>query len=181
MLPVMRRHGKINGPKNVKKLNAWLDAHPEVRSRAGKVGGEMTGPKNVKKMNAWLDAHPEVRSEVGKTGGEAGGPIVFDKVRHLVKPRSRRRERATVRFLRSIGLKDAVRGSIEIGGYRPDVFVPSKKVIIEIDGFMHGTTEARAYDRRRDKELRKLGYRTVRIRNEQVDAGDFSILGKALR
>ncbi len=149
-----------------KYANAWLDAHPEVRSRIGKVIHDAAHRADPN--------YSRSRSRAGKIGG----PVAIDKVRHLAGPRSRRRERRVVDFLRSRGLY-ALRQK-RIGRYVIDVFVPSKELVIEVDGFKHGWKEIRARDLRRDAVLKKLGLRTVRITNYEVDAGDFDVLKKAL-
>src|SRR5260370_26835634 len=52
-----------------------------------------------------------------------------------------------------------------VGPYYVDFICREKKLIIEVDGGQHADS---AGDRRRDAELRTLGYRTVRVWNNDV-------------
>lgn len=55
-----------------------------------------------------------------------------------------------------------------IGGYILDFYCPQKKLIIELDGEVHNTKEAKKYDEVRDKHFKELGYKTLRFKNEEV-------------
>lgn len=55
-----------------------------------------------------------------------------------------------------------------IGGYILDFYCAKKKLIIELDGEIHNTKEAREYDGIRDKYFSELGYKTVRFLNREV-------------
>ena len=49
-------------------------------------------------------------------------------------------------------------------------------LIIELDGDCHAEPEAIAYDRRREARLRKLGWKVVRFRNEEILAEEGLVL-----
>jgi very-short-patch-repair endonuclease len=55
-----------------------------------------------------------------------------------------------------------------LGRYIADFYCPAASVVIEIDGAVHDTEEARDYDHIRTEELEARGLRVVRFRNEQV-------------
>ena len=56
-----------------------------------------------------------------------------------------------------------------IGGYILDFYCPEKKLIIELDGEIHNTREAKEYDAMRDKYFRELGYIVLRLLNKEVE------------
>ena len=55
-----------------------------------------------------------------------------------------------------------------IGPFIVDFYCPTYKLIVEVDGGYHLSTEAQERDRIRDYLLRKDGYRVMRFTNEQV-------------
>ncbi len=65
-----------------------------------------------------------------------------------------------------------------IGGYILDFYCPQKKLIIELDGEVHDTKEAREYDAVRDKYFKELGYTTLRFLNREVEDGVKMVLEK---
>jgi very-short-patch-repair endonuclease len=66
-----------------------------------------------------------------------------------------------------------------IGPYIADFVCTEMNLVIELDGPLH---EDRVdYDRRRDKYLRKLGYRIIRIKNSESSEAEFARILLALR
>lgn len=61
-----------------------------------------------------------------------------------------------------------------LGVYIADFVIPSKMLVIEIDGDTHN--ERQEYDERRTKKLKSFGFRVLRIRNEEVDSWDLKLL-----
>ncbi len=55
-----------------------------------------------------------------------------------------------------------------IGNYIVDFYCASEKLIIELDGEVHDHPDQIIYDLRRDKYLKKLGFKILRINNELV-------------
>jgi very-short-patch-repair endonuclease len=53
-----------------------------------------------------------------------------------------------------------------IGSYIADFYCASEKLIVELDGEIHNDPEQIIYDQRRDKFLKNLGFKIVRIKNE---------------
>lgn len=58
------------------------------------------------------------------------------------------------------------RGQFVIGNYIVDFLVGS--LVIEIDGAVHAKAEQRKYDARRDAFIRRMGYKILRIPNDDV-------------
>ena len=69
-----------------------------------------------------------------------------------------------LRRLRRPGMR--VRRQFTIRGYIADFAFPSRKLLVEVDGSVH--RDQAAYDRKRDADLRRAGYRTLRFTNEEV-------------
>ena len=78
--------------------------------------------------------------------------IVFDKLQQSLKGRVKKQQP----FI------------IEGRLYYADMYIPSKKLIIEVDGGYHNTDEQKIRDSQRDKDFTSIGYTTMRIRNEDV-------------
>jgi len=69
-----------------------------------------------------------------------------------------RKDRLGVRFRRQYG----------IGGYIADFYCPELKLVIEIDGSGHFTSEGKAYDEERTGFMNSIGIRVVRYNNSDV-------------
>lgn len=70
------------------------------------------------------------------------------------------------------------------GQYIADFHCPAVSLVIELDGEVHETEEARAYDRIRTEELEARGLRVARFTNEQVlnELTDvLSVIGELVR
>lgn len=70
-------------------------------------------------------------------------------------------EEALWRELRGGKLGVVVRRQYVVGRYIADFAVPSVRVVIEVDGAYHAAR--RAADARRDRELRRRGWRVLRL------------------
>jgi len=53
--------------------------------------------------------------------------------------------------------------------YRLDLAIISKMVNIEVDGWSHNGSKAKEYDKARDNALCQLGWKVIRVRNEEID------------
>ena len=71
--------------------------------------------------------------------------------------------------LRNNKLGEKFKRQHSIGGYILDFYCAKKKLIIELDGEIHNTKEAREYDAVRDKYFKELGYTTLRFLNREVE------------
>ena len=50
-----------------------------------------------------------------------------------------------------------------------DFYCKEKRLIIEIDGGIHRTKEAREYDKVRDKYFTELDYKVLRFKNDEIE------------
>jgi very-short-patch-repair endonuclease len=55
-----------------------------------------------------------------------------------------------------------------IGNYIVDFYCPSEKLVVELDGEQHYTSEGLAYDARRTKYLALQGVRVIRFENSEI-------------
>lgn len=55
--------------------------------------------------------------------------------------------------------------------YFADICIKCKKIIIEVDGGYHSEEEQKEKDKLRDEAFKSIGYKTIRIRNEQAKDG----------
>src|SRR3989338_11445231 len=65
-----------------------------------------------------------------------------------------------------------------IGGYILDFYCPEKKLIIELDGEIHNTKEAKEYDAVRDKYFKELGYKVLRFKNRELENDTEKVLDR---
>ena len=65
-----------------------------------------------------------------------------------------------------------------VGGYIADFYCQKHNLIIEVDGEIHNSKEAQEYDMVRDKYFTELGYRVLRIHNNEVDKDIEKVLDK---
>lgn len=61
-----------------------------------------------------------------------------------------------------------VRRQAIIRGYIVDFYIPAWKVTIEADGQAHDSREQIEYDERRNGHIRRLGFKVLRFKNEDV-------------
>lgn len=72
-------------------------------------------------------------------------------------------------YLRGKKLGVKFRRQHSIGGYILDFYCIDKKLVIEIDGDVHNTVDAREYDRARDKFFTDLGFEVLRFKNSEIE------------
>lgn len=65
-----------------------------------------------------------------------------------------------------------------IGNFIVDFYCAAQKLIIEVDGAVHDSPEAVANDKLRDETLHELGFKVLRIRNDEVFLGPDKVLNK---
>lgn len=65
-----------------------------------------------------------------------------------------------------------------IKNYIVDFYCPSEKLIVELDGDVHFSGAGFESDQKRDSELRKLGFKIIRIENGDVFLATMSVLDK---
>lgn len=70
----------------------------------------------------------------------------------------------------------------QVSHYACDFYLPAHNVIIECDGWHHNLPLQTEKDARRDKAIRSLGYKLVRISADHLDSGESqSLIADALR
>lgn len=69
--------------------------------------------------------------------------------------------------LRKLGLR-IYRQKPLLRKYIVDFYIPSLKLVIEVDGPSHARLEQRRKDRQRDRELMEKGYFVLRVKNDDV-------------
>lgn len=73
-------------------------------------------------------------------------------------------------YLRDNKLGAKFKRQHSVGGYILDFYCAKKKLIVELDGEVHNTEEAKEYDTVRDKFFKELGYTTLRFKNGEVES-----------
>src|SRR3989338_7288351 len=72
------------------------------------------------------------------------------------------------KMLRARQLGVRFRRQYNIDYYIVDFYCHELKLIIELDGWVHGEDEQRKHDATRELYLKKQGYHIIRYRNEQI-------------
>ncbi|CAM3863720.1 endonuclease domain-containing protein [Rheinheimera salexigens] len=65
-----------------------------------------------------------------------------------------------------------------IAGYIADFYCAKAKLVIEIDGEIHNSIEAKQYDAIRDQVMLSLGLTVLRFTNSQVEASLVEVLAQ---
>lgn len=78
-----------------------------------------------------------------------------------------------VRFLKEIAYNR--KQTRNIGNYIVDFFIPSAKLVIEIDGAQHDMPQSQDADGHRDDHLKELGITVLRYKNSDIDT-NFSVV-----
>jgi len=122
----------------------------------------------------------ECGAKASPSWGRLEGAIDYYKTAHpcsyaLLKKFSTERrnqpteaEKAMWEILRSKNLGDKFRREHVIGDFIVDFICLSKKIVIEVDGGYHFSSEQKEADKLRTAILRDLGYKELRFTNEEV-------------
>ena len=70
-------------------------------------------------------------------------------------------------FLKRLPMK--THRQYNIGNYIVDFYIPTKRLVIEIDGIQHTTEENSKKDQTRDNFLKEQGLNVLRIPNENIN------------
>jgi very-short-patch-repair endonuclease len=81
-------------------------------------------------------------------------------------------------YLRDKRLGVKFRRQHSVGGYILDFYFSKKKLIVEVDGEIHNTQDAREYDEARDKFFTDLDYRVLRFSNTDVENNIDAVIAK---
>ena len=93
--------------------------------------------------------------------------VLEERARSL-RGRLTRSEEVLWSCLRQNQLGVSFKKQVRVGGFIADFLAPRAKLIVEVDGGWH-RGRGRA-DERRDRKLRRLGYRVLRISSQDVFA-----------
>jgi len=97
--------------------------------------------------------------------------------RHVLLARSRTMRGAPTlteeilwQVLRGSRLGVAFRRQVIVDRFILDFVAPSIRLVVEVDGGYHGHAARQRADARRDRDLRRAGYRVVHVSGEMVQA-----------
>jgi len=95
--------------------------------------------------------------------------VLVDQSKHLREEPTPQEEAlwSVLRQRQSVGAK--FRRQYPISPYIVDFCCPSKKVIVELDGFHHSQKAYKTYDRKRIHYLEERGYLVLRFWNGEID------------
>ncbi len=77
-----------------------------------------------------------------------------------------------------VGLK--FRRQHHIGRYVVDFYCAKLKLIVELEGGIHNETDQKEYDNIRFQEFKMMGYKCLRIKNEEVTENVENVIEKIL-
>jgi uroporphyrinogen-III synthase len=94
--------------------------------------------------------------------------VLSDRARQMRKEDTKAEAAAweLLRNRRTLGLK--FRRQVPIDRYIVDFYCPEIRLIVELDGGVHDQPEQVKWDEIRDRRLLKLGYKILRVPNEDV-------------
>ncbi len=104
----------------------------------------------------------------GKTALHKINPNLKINAKEL-RNNSTKQEKTLWKYLNKSQLGYKFRRQQPIGNYIVDFFCPTLKLIIELDGGQHNEKHNIEYDKKRTEFLNKLGYRVLRIWNNDID------------
>ena len=81
-------------------------------------------------------------------------------------------------YLKNKGIGVKFRREHSISGYILDFYCIEKNLIIEVDGGVHNTEEAREYDEVRDKFFTDLDFKVLRFSNGEVENNIHNVIAK---
>ena len=100
---------------------------------------------------------------------------IKEKRQHLIETRSEY-EKSLDAAMRDLGLKFEIQ--TRINAYFADFTIPAIRLVVEVDGSVHDSEEAKRYDSARTKSLQKSGWRVVRFRNDEVASDPHAVARK---
>ena len=101
---------------------------------------------------------------------------MIDRARNL-RQTATETEQTAWRLLRTLGFKGfKFRRQAPIGQYIVDFYCPQRRLVVELDGSVHGQPSQAKRDLRRDTHLRNGGYTVARFPNGMVvEAPELSV------
>lgn len=121
-----------------------------------------TGRQRLIHRERWTRTAPEKRVQSTAAWIVAGQKAAREK--RLLQPT--RGERALMRVFDLLPFP--YEREFQIGPYFADFYLPTRKWIVECDGFSHRNPEAQAADHKRDAFIRTAGYTVVRLEEKEL-------------
>ena len=95
-------------------------------------------------------------------------PIIFKRAKELRKS-STEAEKVLWKFLRNRNFHNMkFRRQHPISSYIVDFYCHEKNLVIEVDGGIHNLTEEKENDQVRENDLKELGLKILRFKNEDI-------------
>ena len=91
---------------------------------------------------------------------------LVDRARELRKNMTAMEQKLWQKYLRSCSVR--VLRQRPIDRFIVDFYIPKCKLVIEVDGASHFTSEGKAYDLERTEILENYGLKVIRFTNEEV-------------
>lgn len=94
----------------------------------------------------------------------------IEQRRNELKSRTTSAEKSITKILLMLGITHKTQYPINTGRkqYFADVYIPSLKLILEIDGSYHNSANQKRLDENRSANLRRLGYHVCRLSNKDA-------------
>jgi cyclase len=102
-------------------------------------------------------------------------PLIFDKAREL-RQRLTAAEQTFWLRLKERFPEYKFRRQHPISNYVADFYCHKRKLVIEIDGSIHNSSEAKINDEKRQKDLEDLKLTVIRFTNEQIKNDNENVL-----
>ncbi len=111
----------------------------------------------------------------------ARGAKLIDRARDL-RQTATQTEQAAWRLLRTLRFKGfKFRRQAPIGQYIVDFYCPQRRLVVELDGSVHGQPSQAKRDLHRDAHLKNMGYTVARFSNGMVLEAPELFVDKVLR
>jgi very-short-patch-repair endonuclease len=143
---------------------AWVEVGVTVRNlnaaeaaEARKAQARLRKPPELKGSIVWSSLDPE-----GKFGAQLAGRTLSEK--------------ALESAMCGAGIEFTIQESI--GPYWADFYVPRSRLVVEVDGSVHGIPEQMDHDRRRDLYMEQQGYAVIRFTNSEVETDVGGVIRK---
>jgi very-short-patch-repair endonuclease len=180
-----------DAPESKRKGNMLATQSPEARAKRSATYTKLWADPAIRaEREANIHAANTAELSAKKAAGQATRWAQASKEERLTRTAAMRRasglvhptriERTVSALLDALGV--AYIAQHQIGSYTVDFFVPSRNLVIEADGhYWHvkkpGAAEA---DAKRDAALTALGYRVLRLPEQDIKAGRFAALHEAV-
>lgn len=196
----LKRKGVPKSEQMKARLSATRRGAPWVKAQAlAAWTPERKRRRGLKAKQFWLDCSPEQKAEwetrlkrmylnsrqgwekwwtsLSQDEQDANLSRLHDAASTIQSPTSIERTVHTV--LAAVGIN--YQTQVRMGRYTADIVIPSRRLVIECDGtYWHARLGAKERDEKKDAALHKLGYRVLRLKEQEIKRGMFEPLLKAV-